>query len=100
MAPEAVPPDDDETQIEGRLSSPTLIGRSEELAALVAAIGESPAVAVIEGEPGVGKTRLTHEVLGQPSLSEHVRLIGHCPPLREPFPLAPVVEAIAKAAPR
>jgi DNA-binding SARP family transcriptional activator len=50
-----------------RRPGPALIGRDHELEALVAALDESAADArfvVIEGEPGIGKTRLADELRG------------------------------------
>jgi DNA-binding CsgD family transcriptional regulator len=74
--------------------SPTLIGRADELSALVSAALSPPGVVSIEGEAGVGKTRLVLELLGQAEVSERVSLVGRCQPIRESFPLGPVIEAI------
>jgi DNA-binding CsgD family transcriptional regulator/tetratricopeptide (TPR) repeat protein len=61
-----------------------------------------PAFAVIEGEAGIGKTRLVEELLGSPELRGRSRLLGACRQLGEPFPLDPVIEAVrdASLAPR
>ncbi|MDQ6749908.1 MAG: AAA family ATPase [Actinomycetota bacterium] len=56
-----------------------------------------PAVVVVEGEAGVGKSRLVREI---PSLLEGQNrrmLLGHCHRLHEPFLLGPVVEALRDA---
>ncbi len=68
------------------LSSPTLVGRAEERAAL-AEVSDGGFV-LVAGEPGVGKSRLVREVAhGDARL-----LTGHC---RGPdFPYAPLVEAL------
>jgi len=52
---------------------------------------------VVEGEAGVGKTRLVQELLAQPELSDRRTLTGYCQPLREPFPFGPVIEALRGA---
>jgi len=48
--------------------SPEFIGRQEEMTALAGALrraqGGEPAVALVGGEAGVGKTRLVHELAG------------------------------------
>lgn len=80
--------------VEGRLASPILIGREAELHRLLEAATGPPAVAVIEGEAGVGKTRLVHELLGRPELRGVRVLVGNCHQLTEPFPLGPLVEAL------
>ncbi len=49
--------------------SPTLVGRHDELAALVAVVTDVPAVVCVEGEAGVGKTRLVSELLGRPEVA-------------------------------
>src|SRR5919197_886660 len=55
--------------------------------------------ALAPGEPGVGKTRLVRELLARPELQGTQALVGHCQPLREPFPFGPAVEALRSAAP-
>lgn len=75
-------------------TSPVFIGRDPELEAVRRALSAPPAVVAVEGEPGVGKTRLVTEAIRDPAFGHHRRLVGYCPPLREPFPLGPVVEAI------
>jgi DNA-binding CsgD family transcriptional regulator len=82
-----------------RLTSPVLVGREQELASLLETILHGPAVALVEGEAGVGKTRLVQELADRPELNRHHRLRGHCHRLSEPFPLGPVVEALREATP-
>ncbi|MDQ3320017.1 MAG: hypothetical protein M3515_07240, partial [Actinomycetota bacterium] len=41
----------------GRLSSAHLIGRERELALLLEALDDPPAVILVEGEAGIGKSR-------------------------------------------
>jgi len=83
----------------GRLSSPTLIGRERELRLLVDAALSPPALILVEGEAGVGKSRLVSEALADPALRERRVLFGSCHRLREPFPLGPLVEALRGAGP-
>jgi len=80
-----------------RGSSPVLIGRDEELRVLVEAVSRPPAVVMVEGEAGVGKTRLVREALDHPALEDRQRLVGHCHRVRDPFPLGPVIEALRGA---
>ncbi|WP_331618179.1 ATP-binding protein [Streptomyces sp. CA-278952] len=76
-----------------------LVGRTGELHALLDAMAHPPSVALIEGEAGVGKTRLIREAVGHP-VSGPGRppgarvLAGACPPLREPFPYGPVFDVL------
>ncbi|HEX9351781.1 MAG TPA: AAA family ATPase, partial [Gaiellaceae bacterium] len=74
-----------------------VVGREQELEALFQAAACPPAVAVVEGEAGVGKTRLVQELLAQPELRDRRTLTGFCQPLREPFPFGPVIEALRGA---
>jgi DNA-binding CsgD family transcriptional regulator/tetratricopeptide (TPR) repeat protein len=67
-----------------------LIGRDRELAQLLHAIDNPPSVTVIEGEPGVGKTRLLQEI-------QVPVLAGSADPLRKPMTLGPIVEALSHA---
>ncbi|WP_202880643.1 helix-turn-helix transcriptional regulator [Kribbella amoyensis] len=76
----------------GRVVSPELVGRDDELARLVAVVSTSPAVAVIEGEAGIGKTRLVAELATRST--GQVFVTGSCRQIHEPFPLGPVLEAL------
>lgn len=77
-----------------RLVSPTLVGRAAELAQLAATLSAPPAVAVVEGEAGIGKTRLVTELAGRSGVREPQVLVGGCLRIREPFPLGPLVEVL------
>jgi predicted ATPase len=80
----------------GRVVSPIMVGRGDELAAAVAAARRPPAVIVVEGEAGVGKSRLVTELLEHPDLSGRRHLVGRCHQIREPFPLGVIVEAVRR----
>lgn len=81
-----------------RLTSPVLVGRESELGLLAEAALRPPAVAVVEGEAGVGKTRLVRELLALPDVRRATPLVGYCQPIREPFPFGPVIDALRGAA--
>lgn len=51
-------------------------------------------MALVEGEAGVGKTRLVSEVLSSLGSSRHRTLVGYCRLAQDPFPFGPVVEAL------
>ncbi|MEV5960117.1 AAA family ATPase [Kribbella sp. NPDC051952] len=70
------------------ISSPGFTGRDRELAAFQEALGRPPALVLIEGEAGIGKSRLLHETLPETSV------IAACPPFRAPYTLGPVVDAL------
>lgn len=71
-----------------------LIGRDHELGVLLEAGNAAPALILIEGEAGIGKSALVGELAGHPSLRDARILVGHCQRMREPFPLGPVVEGL------
>lgn len=78
----------------GRISSPTLIGRDSELAELWGAweraSSGTPAVLLVGGEAGVGKTRLVNEFSSQ--IRDALVLQGACVELgRMMLPFAPLV---------
>ncbi len=75
-------------------SSPILIGRGGERSALLRAVLNPPSVVFLEGEAGVGKTRLVEEVLSSSGYPSGRRLLGSCHCAQDPFPLGPVVEAL------
>ncbi|MFT7837854.1 AAA family ATPase [Saccharothrix sp. BKS2] len=70
------------------------VGRAAELDVLVRAVRGSPAVVLVEGEAGVGKTRLVRELLRHPAAAGRTVLLGRCHPLRSPLPYGPVVDAL------
>ncbi|MBO0882107.1 MAG: AAA family ATPase, partial [Mycobacterium sp.] len=45
------------------ITAPGFVGRDGELAALRTVLGKPPAVVLVEGEAGIGKTRLVREFL-------------------------------------
>src|SRR5262245_21623292 len=67
--------------------SDVLIGRRSELALLRTVIAAPPSLALIEGEAGIGKSRLVGELL---AASGARRLVGQCEQLQEPLPAPPL----------
>jgi predicted ATPase len=83
----------------GRVASPTFVGRVEELqlleAARVRAADGEPAVVLVGGEAGVGKTRLIAELTARCVVDGTRVLTGGCVPVGgEGLPYASVVEAL------
>jgi len=82
-----------------RVQSPTLVGRVEELelleAARVRAADADPAVVLVGGEAGVGKTRLVAELTARCAADGTRVLSGGCVPVGDgALPYAPLVEAL------
>jgi len=82
----------------GRVASPTFVGRVEELELLEAARRRAadgePAVVLVGGEAGVGKTRLIAELIARATHGTRV-LAGGCVPVGDGvLPYAPIVEAL------
>jgi DNA-binding CsgD family transcriptional regulator/tetratricopeptide (TPR) repeat protein len=83
----------------GRMASPTFVGRVEELetleAARVRAADADPAVVLVGGEAGIGKTRLVAEFASRCAANGTRVLVGGCVPVGDgALPYAPVVEAL------
>jgi DNA-binding CsgD family transcriptional regulator len=83
----------------GRVASPTFVGRVEELELLEAARARAadadPAVVLVGGEAGVGKTRLVAELTSRCARHGTRVLAGGCVPVGEgALPYAPIVEAL------
>ncbi|WP_248965962.1 ATP-binding protein [Sphaerisporangium perillae] len=74
--------------------SPALVGRASELRTLTDAMTRPPAVVLVEGEAGIGKTRLVRAALGRLPSGDRAVLLGYCHQIREPFPYGPVFEAL------
>ena len=78
--------------------APAFVGRGRELAAAARALARPPALVLIEGEAGIGKTRLVTELLTASAGTAGRVMVAACPPFREPHTLGPVVDAIRQAA--
>ncbi|MFD2473649.1 ATP-binding protein [Amycolatopsis silviterrae] len=78
-------------------SDAALVGRAEELRSVVAASVRPPSVVLVEGEAGVGKTRLVTEALRCRELTGRRILAGRGQAMREPFPYGAVLEALQDA---
>jgi predicted ATPase/DNA-binding CsgD family transcriptional regulator len=83
----------------GRVASPTFVGRVEELSILEAAqmraANGEPAVVLVGGEAGVGKTRLIAELAARCSTGGIQVLSGGCVPVGGGgLPYAPIMEAL------
>ena len=76
------------------MSSPVLVGRAVELARLVDTLAQRPCLVLLEGEAGVGKTRLVRELAERSELGGAHVLVGRSHPVREPLLLGAVVEAL------
>jgi predicted ATPase len=90
---------DNPGEMGGRVASPTFVGRVEELHVLEAALGRSaisePAVVLVGGEAGVGKTRLVAELTGRCATNGTRVLAGGCVPVGDgALPYAPIVEGL------
>ena len=83
----------------GRVASPTFVGRIEELLTLEVARGRAadagPAVVLVGGEAGVGKTRLAAELIARCGADGMRVLYGGCLPVGDgALPYAPIVQAL------
>ncbi|WP_235965558.1 ATP-binding protein [Micromonospora rubida] len=90
----------DPRQPSPRPSPPGFVGREAELAALGTAFDSGPAVVLIEGEAGIGKSRLVGEYLVSAAGRRNRSLVATCPHFREPYTLGPIVEAVRQATDR
>lgn len=80
------------------LASPAMVGREAPLRALLDTVTRPPAVALVEGEAGIGKTRLVRAAIDVLRDGGRTVLLGHCHQLREPFPYGPVLDALRHVA--
>lgn len=80
---------------------PDLVGRERELDELRRALSRPPAVILLDGEAGIGKSRLLRELLDtRPGITGAPRVpVAVCPPFRQSLTLGPVVDALRTAAP-
>ncbi|MEV6507735.1 AAA family ATPase [Streptomyces sp. NPDC051642] len=81
------------------VSAPRFVGRAAELRRLTDALARPPAAVLVEGEAGIGKSRLVQEALDEPGIAARRPLAAMCPPFREALTLGPVVDAARDARP-
>jgi predicted ATPase/predicted negative regulator of RcsB-dependent stress response len=79
-----------------------LVGREEEIALLLrrwrqVRDGEGQVV-LLAGEPGIGKSRLIHELRDRLAEEPHIRLLYQCSPHHTTSPLYPVIAQLERAA--
>ncbi|MFC0432540.1 AAA family ATPase [Kutzneria buriramensis] len=75
------------------------VGRRRELDLLLAAVRQPPAVVMVEGDAGMGKSRLVREATAILKTEGWRVATGFCHPLREPLPYGPVVDALSRIGP-
>ena len=90
---------DNPGEMGGRVASPTFVGRVEELQILEAArkrvADADPAIVLVGGEAGIGKTRLVTECASRCAADGMRVLVGGCVPVGDgALPYAPIVEAL------
>ena len=94
MAGRAAAVHGDRTPKPTNVRPPRLVGRDAETGQLAAALARPGALVLVEGEPGIGKSRLVREFLGSAAGRRHKALIAMCPPVHQPFTLGALVDAL------
>ncbi len=67
------------------------------MALLREAVGHPPALVLVEGAAGIGKSRLVRDAVSSLAVGGSRVLLGHCHRVRDPFVLGPIVEALRRA---
>ncbi|MET9472014.1 AAA family ATPase, partial [Streptomyces sp. NPDC002922] len=78
---------------------PRFVGRDAELRRVTDALQQLPALVLVEGEAGIGKSRLVREALAAVATGGPRTLVAVCPPFREALTLGPIVDAARQAVP-
>ncbi|WP_198663909.1 helix-turn-helix transcriptional regulator [Jiangella endophytica] len=76
------------------VSAPAFVGRARESAILTGALDQPPAMVLLEGEAGIGKSRLVHEFV---AAGPGGALVATCPPFQESLTLGPIVDAVRQS---
>ena len=78
---------------------PRFVGRERELTVLAQALDAPPAVVLVEGEAGIGKSRLVQEFLASPAGQRQRVLVAYSPPLRTPCTWGAITDGLRQAVP-
>ena len=83
------------------LTNPPFVGRAREYSALTQALHAAQAgagrVVLVEGEPGIGKSRLLQETLDYARSQEVLTLVTHCYQVEQAIPYQPVIDMLDQA---
>ncbi|MGW4813416.1 ATP-binding protein [Kitasatospora cineracea] len=79
--------------------APGFVGRRREVARLVRALRAAPAVVLVEGDAGIGKSALVGRALAEAEVPGERVLTGRCHPVAEPSPYGPVLDALRRSRP-
>jgi DNA-binding CsgD family transcriptional regulator len=79
------------------VETPRFTAREEEFAALTAALAVPAAVVLVEGELGIGKSRLVSEYLATEAGRAARAMVACCPPFGQPQTLGPLTDAVRAA---
>ena len=71
-----------------------LVERDEAVRVVRDAVARRPSLVVVEGEAGIGKTRLVEAVQAVPARTGVVWAVGRCTALRDPLPYGALVECV------
>ena len=80
-------------------AGPALVGRDRDLARVAGVVAHPPGLVVVEGEAGIGKSRIVAELAAHPGMGGRRMLVGRCRRIREPFPLGPGLDALRDTGP-
>ena len=86
----------DQERVRGGRRTSTFVGRSRELTAVAETLPAGPALLLVEGDAGVGKSRLVHEARCRAGLADDAVLHCACPPVEPQFPLGPILDALRR----
>ncbi|MFC8721741.1 AAA family ATPase, partial [Kitasatospora sp. NPDC057198] len=79
--------------------APGFVGRRREVARLVEALRAAPAVVLVEGDAGAGKSALVGRALAESGTPGDRVLTARCHPVAEPTPYGPLLEALRRGRP-
>lgn len=90
-------PADGQSPFSAGMSAPAFVGRQRELEMLRQALAQPATITLVEGEAGVGKSRLVRELLPAQASNRVRTPVALCPPYLESLTLGPIVDALREA---